>query len=193
MDRRTLPWARAAAAVARADRVLAVLAFLLTVTALLLPWWRVTWDDGTVETRDDVFAFRPEEPLTTWWAPHLTGAMAGLAALGLFVRLAADSHTHEPRTWRRDLGIQAGTLLLAAASCLLWPAAVRSFWGGRNYEDGGIEVVETAMPGLGWWLAVLAGLLGLVAFWKAGRYGADGAATPHEDAERSTAPGGTQK
>ena len=154
---------------ARPDRTLAFLAFLLAVTALLLPWWRVTWDDGAVELRDDVRAFRPEEPLTTSWAPWLTGGVAAAAVLLLFLRVAADSHLHEPRVWRRDLGVSAGLLLLAAASCLLWPAAIPSFWGGRTYTDGGVSVVETAMPGLGWWLAIAAGLLAALAFWKAGK------------------------
>lgn len=154
---------------ARPDRVLAVLAFLLAVTALLLPWWRVTWDDGSVAVRDDVSAFRPEEPLTTGWAPWLTGLLAAGAALVLFVRVAANSHEHEPGRWRRDLGVAAGLLLVAAASCLLWPSAIPSFWGGRTYSDGGVAVTETAMPGLGWWLALVAGILAALAFWRAGR------------------------
>lgn len=156
-------------AVARPDRALALAAFLLAVTALLLPWWSLTWDDGTVAVRDDVSAFRPEPPLTTSWAPWLTGALGALGALALFVRLAANSHLHEPASWRRDLGVAAGLLLVAAASCLLWPAATASFWGGRTYTDGGVAVVETARPGLGWWLAVVAGLLAAAAFWRAGK------------------------
>jgi hypothetical protein len=155
-------------AVARPDRTLALLAFLLAVTVLLLPWWRITWDDGTVTSGDDVSAFRPEPPLTTTWAPWLTGLLCAGAALLLFVRVAANSHLHEPASWRRDLGVSAGLLLLAAASCLLWPASTPAFWGGRTYSDGGVTVVESAFPGLGWWLAVVAGLLAAVAFWRAG-------------------------
>lgn len=155
--------------VTRADRVLAVLAFLLAVTALLLPWWRISWDDGTVVNRDDAFALRPEPPLTTTWAPWVTGGLAAVAALVLFVRLAANSHEHEPGKWRRDLGVAAGLLLLAAASCLLWPASPPSFWGGRTYSDGGVSVTETAMPALGWWLALVAGLLAAAAFRRAGK------------------------
>ena len=174
------------AAVARADRVLAFVAFLLAATALLLPWWRITWDDGTVEVREDAFAFRPEDPLTTSWAPHVTGALCVVAVLGLFVRLAANSHVHEPPKWRRDLGLAAGLLLLAAASCIFWPSATPAFWGGRTYSDGGIAVTETAMPGLGWWLAVVAGVLCAGAFWKAGK------ARP-ADADMADLGGATQK
>lgn len=159
----------------RSDRALALAAFLLAVTALLLPWWRLTVDDGTFVTTLDVRAFRPEPPATTTWAPWLTGGLAAAAALLLFVRLAANSHVHEPASWRRDLAVAAGLLVTAAASCLLWPAAVPSFWGGRTYTDPGTGVtnVETAIPGLGWWLALLAAALVALASWKA-RRAADG-------------------
>jgi hypothetical protein len=170
----------------RSDRALALAAFLLAVTAILLPWWRIAWDDGNVVVREDVSALRPEPPLTTTWAPYLTGILCAVAALGLFVRLAANSHLHEPRSWRRDLGADAGLLLLAAASCLLWSASTPSFWGGRTYSDGGVTVVETAMPGLGWWLCVLAGVLAALAFWQAGK-------PRPSDQDGSTPPGTTGK
>lgn len=181
---------------ARADRTLAVLAFLLAVTALLLPWWRVAWESDQAEgaeVRDDVRAFRPEEPLTTSWAPWLTGLMAAAAAGLLFLRVAADSHLHEPATWRRDLGVAAGLLLLACASCLLWPAAVPSFWGGRTYTDGGVSVTETAMPGLGWWVALAAAGLAALAFWKSGRIRSGDGDGGDGGADGSTASGTTQK
>ena len=150
------------------DRTLAFAAFLLAVTALWLPWWRVTWDDGVAAVRDDAFAFRPEPPLTTEWAPWLTGILGAFAALLLFVRLAAGSRTHEPPAWRRDLAVSAALLAGAALSCLLWPQAVPSFWGGRTYAaPDGPSTTETAMPGLGWWLALVAALLAGLASWKA--------------------------
>lgn len=153
------------------DKGFAFTAFLLALTALWLPWWRVSWDDGATVVHDGVSAFRPE-PLTTAWGPWLTGALAAAAALLLFVRLAAGSRTHEPKAWRRDLAVAAGLLLAAVLSCLLWPAAetVPSFWGGRTYSAGnatGPSVTETAMPGLGWWLALLAAALLGVAAWTA--------------------------
>lgn len=155
----------------------AVAAFLLALTALWLPWWRVSWDDGATVVRDGVSAFRPEPPLTTAWGPWLTGALAAAAALLLFVRLAAGSRVQEPASWRRDLAVAAGLLLLAAASCLLWPRAVPSFWGGRTYALGnatGPPTTETAMPGLGWWLALLAAALSALASWSARRAGPSG-------------------
>jgi hypothetical protein len=160
----------------RPDRVLAFAAFVLAVTALLLPWWRVTLDDGAIAYRFDFRPFQPAEPWTTGWAPWLTGLLAAAAALLLFVRLAANSHEHEPASWRRDLAVAAGLLLAAALSCLLWPEAVPSFWGGRTYHAAnttGPATTETAMPGLGWWLGLAAAALAGLASWK-GRQGADG-------------------
>lgn len=162
----------------QSDKGFAFTAFLLALTALWLPWWRVAWDDGATVLRDDVSAFRPEPPLTTSWGPWLTGALAAAAALLLFVRLAAGSRTNEPASWRRDLAVSAGLLLAAAASCLLWPQAVPSFWGSRTYtlaNATGPPTTEGAMPGLGWSLALLAAAMAALASWKAR------AATPPED------------
>jgi hypothetical protein len=153
----------------RADRTLAFVAFLLVVTALLLPWWRVTIDDGSIAYQYDFRPFRPVEPWTTSWAPWLTGALAAAAALVLFVRLAAGSHLHEPASWRRELILAAVLVTAAVLSCLLWPEAVPSFWGGRSYHYAnttGPDTTETAMPGLGWWLALVGAILVAVAFWK---------------------------
>lgn len=160
----------------RPDRALALAAFLLAITALLLPWWRVTLDDGAIAYRFDFQPFRPVEPWTTEWAPWVTGVLAGAAALLLFVRLAANSHEHEPASWRRDLAVATGLLLAAVASCLLWPEAVPSFWGGRTYHlenTTGPSTTETATPGLGWWLALAAAALAGLASWKS-RQAADG-------------------
>lgn len=153
----------------RTDRALAIVAFLLAVTALLLPWWRVTLDDGSITYRFDFRAFQPQAPWTTEWAPWVTGILAGAAAILLFVRLAANSHVHEPASWRRDLAVATALLAMAVASCLLWPQAIPSFWGGRTYMDTnttGPATTETAMPGLGWWLALVAAALLAFASWK---------------------------
>lgn len=143
------------------SRRLAILGFLLTVTSLLLAWWRVTWSTGGAALRDDVRVFRPEEPLTTAWGPWLTGALAVAALLLLFVRIAGRSDRHEPPAWRRDLAVAAGLVAATLLSCLLWPADVPAFWGGRTYtvENVTTQVTETAMPGLGWWVAVVGMLL----------------------------------
>jgi cytochrome bd-type quinol oxidase subunit 2 len=151
----------------RPDRALAVAAFLLAATALLLPWWQVTLDDGTFVDRYTFRAFQPVEPWTTAWAPWLTGLLAAAAIALLFLRLAANSHEHEPASWRRDLSLATGLLAAAVASCLLWPNIVPSFWGGRTYTVAtGPPTTETAMPGLGWWLALVATLLAALASWK---------------------------
>jgi hypothetical protein len=158
----------------RTDRALALAAFLLTVTALLLPWWRVTLDDGAFTTLFDFRPFLPQPPATTEWASWLTGILAAVAAFLLFLRLAANSHIHEPRSWRRDLAVATGLLAAAVASCLLWPDIVPAFWGGRTYMDAnttGPPTRETAMPGLGWWLALVATLLAGLASWKARQMG----------------------
>ncbi|HUR25782.1 MAG TPA: hypothetical protein VM327_07205 [Candidatus Thermoplasmatota archaeon] len=158
---------------ARADRIFALLAFFLSATALLLPWWRVTLADGQTATAvADFRLFRPEAPWTTEWAPWLTGFLVVAAVLLLFVRLAAGSHLHEPASWRRDLAIATGLLGAAIASALLWPDAVPSFWGGRTYQYENVtgpSTTETAMPGLGWWLALVATLLAGLASWKSRR------------------------
>lgn len=153
----------------QASRRLAIAAFLLAVTSLLLAWWRVSWSTAGTTLRDDVRLFRPEDPLTTTWGPWLTGALVLVAGGLLFVRLAARSDRHEPRSWRRDLGIAAALLAAALASCLLWPADVPAFWGGRTYTADNVttEVTEVAMPGLGWWVALVAtGCLAL-SWWLA--------------------------
>ena len=154
----------------RADRAWALVAFLLTATALLLPWWRLTYEADGVQSVYDFRAFLPQEPATTSWGPWLTGLLAGAAAAVLLVRLAANSHEHEPASWRRDLAVAAVLLAGAVASCLLWPADVPWFWGGRTYHDPTVEgpaTTETAMPGLGWWVAVVALLAAVLASWKA--------------------------
>jgi hypothetical protein len=154
----------------RPDRAFALGAFLLAVTALLLPWWLVTIDDGSIVYGYEFRPFRPVEPWTTSLGPWLTGALVVAAVLVLFVRLAAGSHLHEPASWRRDLAVVTGLLGAAVVSTLLWPDAVPSFWGGRtyHYEDvTGPSTTETAMPGLGWLLGVAAAASAGLASWKA--------------------------
>lgn len=160
-------------AVPRTGRRLAFAAFLLTVTSMLLPWWRVTWASVGGTVLEEVRLFRPVEPLTTSWGPWLTGGLVVAVALLLFLRLAARSERHEPPTWRRDLLVAAGLLGAALLSCLLWPSGIPAFWGGRTLQnetitDGANATVEAAMPGLGWWLALLAALL-LALAWRRAR------------------------
>lgn len=163
------------------SRPLAIGAFLLAVTSLLLPWWRVTHAAEGLSLRDDVWAFRPESPLTTTWGPWVTGALVVAAALLLFVRIAGRSQRYEPAVWRRDLLVAGVVMAMACASALLWPSEVPSFWGGRTYavENVTTQVTETTMPVLGWWVALLGAAL-LVLAWR-------GAKPSVEEASVSTA------
>lgn len=187
--------------VALRSRPLAAAAFLLAATALLLPWWALELDDGQVRQRDAVRPFRPEPPLTTEWGPWLSGLLAAAAVLVLFVRLAAASHLHEPDRWRRDLAVAAAFLGAAAAAALLWPAGVPWFWGGRTHHDPdtGLSVTESAAPLLGWWLALVAAVLALLAWTAARREGreepgpAEAGVGAGAKAEGSTPAGGTDK
>ncbi len=153
------------------SRVLAVVAFILVVTSLWLPWWRVTYEDsgGRPYDTQDVGVFGGEHLLAHSWARWVTAALAVGATLLLFVRIAGRSWTYEPGIWRRDLGVAALLCGLALASCLLWPSQVPSFWGGRTFalDNATGTFSEFAMPGLGWWVALLAALLAGLARWKA--------------------------
>lgn len=157
-------------AVAGAARRLGLAAFLLAITSLFLPWWGVTHETDVWTGAESVAPFRPEPPLTTPWGPWATGLLVVVAALLLFLRLAGRSDHYEPAVWRRDLRVCAGLVLAACASALLWPADVPSFWGGRTYQVDNVTTVvtEVAAPGLGWWVAAVAGILLLVA-WRVAR------------------------
>lgn len=133
------------------------------------------YEDAAGTQYDGVEAapFRPEPPATSSWAPHLTGAIVAATTLWLFARIAGRSHAYEPHLWRRDLCLQAAAVAIAWASTMLWPDQVPSFWGGRTLQAEGANFTETAMPGLGWWLALLSALLLGVAWWTARGAGDD--------------------
>lgn len=173
----------------RADRVLAFWAFVLALTALWLPWWQASWAAAGTVVRDPIHPFRPDPQLTTVWGPWASGVLAAVAALLLFVRLAASSHRHEPAAWRRDLVLSAVLLAAAAVLCLLWPSGVPSFWGGRTYAVNGTgpAVVETEMPALGWWVVLVAALLAGLGRWQAGK------PRPQPEADPSTSGDATGK
>lgn len=154
----------------RHSRYWAVAALLLLLTSLWLPWWVVWYEDdvGFRYASTGVRVFDPETPETTAWAPHVTGALAAVVTLWLFLRIAGRSHAYEPAVWTRDLRLQAGGIVLALASTLLWPDEVDVFWGGRTFRMEGLEFTEAAAPGLGWWLALLAAVA-LGAAWGTAR------------------------
>ncbi|MGB0652946.1 MAG: hypothetical protein ACPGQL_07075 [Thermoplasmatota archaeon] len=146
------------------DARLAVLALLLLLTSFWLPWWVVTVDqDGDVLDREGHHLFRDGAPVADHSYAIATGVVVAAAAAVLFVRVAADSRHHEPPKWRRDLWLAAALTLVAAASTSLWPTDVPRFW--HQYTVAGGQQV-TALPGIGWWLAVVsAGLLAGAAWW----------------------------
>ena len=153
------------------DRPLAITAFILGITAVWLPWWRVRYvsTDGTVYEGVSVRLFAPAEPYTTSWGPHATGAGLLLLLLWLFVRTAGASHRYEPRAWRRDLGLLTLLSALLVASAFLWPLDLPHFWGTRDFSDGVERFREDARPVLGWWLQAAASLA-LLGAWRTSRH-----------------------
>ncbi|HLF16797.1 MAG TPA: hypothetical protein VI796_05135 [Candidatus Thermoplasmatota archaeon] len=148
----------------RRSRTLALLGFLLLATSLLLPWWVLSDHEGGRVTGRDAIHLLSRSVDVHRWATLLTAVLAGVPVLLLFVRLAAASHLHESASWRRDLGVAAGLAGAAVLSTLFWPATVPAFWGGWDYaygDDPDAVTHETALPGIGWFLAVAAtGLVG---------------------------------
>lgn len=148
------------------DRNLAAAAFLLLVTSLWLPWWVVTYRDDAGRSYDaiKVHLFEDAAPAVFPVATIVTGVVVAATVVLLFVRLAARSWYHEPKSWRRDLLVSAWLTAAALASGLFWPDQVPHFWGGRTFQlaDAPGSFTETALPGLGWWCGLVA-LLALVA------------------------------
>jgi len=141
---------------------LAVTAWLFILTSLWLPWWLVRYSDSAGNRYDQlgVWLWRPLAEVTTSWGPWLTGMLAALVALWLFVRVAARSWYHEPAIWARDLWLLAVGAGAALASALLWPDTdnFKAFWGGTTYSNAttGTWFTETVLPGLGWWCTAVA-------------------------------------
>lgn len=153
----------------RTDRNLAFAALLLLLTAFWLPFWVIRLDDGAGVTTSAFRMFQPYDPVTTSWAPHLTGAVLVITGLVLFVRLAGRSWYHEPAVWIGSLWAGMGALIVAAATVMFWPASIPLAIGRRTLRDEGGAVVatETAMPGLAWWLVVgAAACLAVAAWWS---------------------------
>ena len=146
------------------SRLLVLLAALLLVPSLLLPWWGVHYSAGGEGALDGVRPFS-SHPLTRTPAVIASGVLALAALVLLFVRTAGQSWIHEPRAYVRDLWV--ATALVAAAVLLvpLWPVS-HPFWSVESYA--GVHTTgsfrESALPRAGWWLAMAAaGLLGAAA------------------------------
>lgn len=153
---------------------LAVAAFFLVATSLLLPWWALQASQAGVdgELVDPVGLWGPNAEVAKPSMVWLTVGALGGALLLLFVRVAAASWRHEPATFRRDVAFAALLLLLACASTWLWPVEF-PFWGTRAYTDNvtGDPTIVIGSPALGWWLvavAALTALLGVMASTRSG-------------------------
>lgn len=152
----------------RRSRDLAVAAMLAVLTAAWLPWWVLEQaSGGTTSSRFAVNLFARSE--VTTFMPIVTGIIVVLAALLLFVRIAGRSIIYEPDTWRRDLVVVGGAWGLALLSVIVWPLREFGFWGGRRLGNETVQVVveQTWMPGLGFWLGIIALVLVAVAAWFA--------------------------
>ncbi len=139
-------------------------AFLLIVTAMLLPWWAITNEtSGTNTLLGRVFLFGSNQDLVHPLAKGATAVLLAAAAILLFLRVAAAEWRHDAHRWRRDLRLGSLLVFIALASCVFWPLEL-PFWGGRTYALVNGTVVDltiVAQPGLGWWTAGIAlGLLG---------------------------------
>ncbi len=156
------------------DSALAPVALFLFITSIWLPWWVVRWTDASGFRYDQVAVrlFGAPHGVAHAEGPWVTGALVALATLILFIRVAAKSWFHEPAAWRRDLWAAFGFGVAALASTLAWPSEVPYFWGGRTYalvNDTAQSFTESALPGLGWWVALVAVLVVGPAAWLSGR------------------------
>jgi hypothetical protein len=131
-------------------------AFFLLATSLLLPWWTATnpLSEGTIAS-ETLWSRGPEVVAAWTW---VTLALAAPAVVLLFVRVAAASWRHEPRSWRRDLAVCLGLCAGALASAWRWPRDL-PFWGTLDFTLEGMRFVLVGRPGLGWWLAAIAAAL----------------------------------
>jgi hypothetical protein len=133
-----------------------------------MAWWTTSYKStgGTTYPGERVSVFTAQQDVVhaSWvWASL---ACTGVAIILLGLRLAARSWYHEPATWRRDM-IVAGVLLVASAALVSqWPVDI-PFWGSHTFaaENTTIaqETVGAGAPGLGWYTAILSGLLALAA------------------------------
>ncbi len=143
---------------------LAGMAMLLQITALFLTWWVAT--NQTFGASDGFGLWsRPPGDLNLK-AVWVTDALAILPIPFLFVRLAARSIVHEPKAWRRDLGVATALMIGALASAWFWPLDT-PFWGTKTFgaADGVDAQVIEAHPGLGWWVGAAAAAAAAWSLW----------------------------
>lgn len=149
----------------RASAGLAV-AILLAAAAVALPWWTVTGSVGGLEGTTTAGAFDTGDGVLETWEAVVAGvltllALAGLAFTGV---VAWDLASLEDR-WREraaPAAAVAGALLLVGAllAVVTWPGEGAGFWDEDRVEGFGGSVASETAAGLGWYAAVLAGILG---------------------------------
>ncbi len=151
----------------RRSRTTSAIALVLLLTSAWLPWWLVRYESQGVRYEQvAVGLFSPQAPVSTN-VPYLTALLVLGVAMWVFIRVAGRSIVYEPEAWSRDLWIQTGLVAAALVSCLFWPDQVPAFWGGRTYAlvNASGSFSETALPGLGFWCAVVGFLLLFAAAW----------------------------
>jgi len=161
----------------RRSRTAAAAAFLLLVLTLALAWWTATDTVGGLPTtstygvwpRAGTQGLSIPVPGATFVLPSSVAVALPIIAtlLILFVRVAARSWVHEPRSWRRDLWIALALVAASLALALAWPPV--GTLGTRTYAmpDGGGTLTEQVAPGAGWWTALAALALLAAASWMA--------------------------
>lgn len=153
----------------RRSRWWAIAAFLLLLTSVWLPWWLVRYESQGV--RYDASAaglFAPVVPVSNEAGPFATGILVVAILLWLFVRVAGRSWLYEAPAWRRDMAIISGATVLALGSAFAWPDEVPAFWRSHEYALANATgtFTEEALPGLGWWSALVAAVCLAVAWWS---------------------------
>ena len=145
-------------------RTLALLASLAGLVALALTWWEPssTGPGYSFSAGHVGLAGSGLVRATYVWATVacLVGALSLLA-----LRLAARSWFHEPRVWRRDMLAVAALFAVAGALAFAWPIDA-PFWGTRVLNETTGEALQ-GRPGSGWFAALGAGLLAMLAALRA--------------------------
>ncbi|MFO1532559.1 MAG: hypothetical protein ABR562_02500 [Thermoplasmatota archaeon] len=157
----------------RRSNVAVGLALLAWLTALFLTWWSATNRSPGYEAFTVGFGLwsHPASDVDVHggfiW---LTDVLALLPVPILFVRVAARSIEHEPRSWRRDVGGAACGMVAALASAAPWPVEL-PFLGSTHFAagNGTLEQTITSGPGAGWWLGAVATVVVGWAWWRTRR------------------------
>jgi hypothetical protein len=158
---------------ARRANGVVVLVFVLWLVALPSPWWAGTnHTEGAAPFTVAYHLWDHPDPSVDGVRGDLVRVTALLALVPLpllFVRLAGNSIRHEPRSWRRDVGIAGTAMLGALVSVTLWSVEL-PFLGQTTFPtvDGIPAQRIDSYPAFGWWLGLLC--VGLLSWaWRLAR------------------------